>query len=246
MTTIGLQLYTVRDETAQDFPLTLRRVAEMGYTGVEFAGYGSFTSKEMATLLGENGLRALSTHVGLAALDNDLEHELNYCLDLGCTYLTIPWLGEEWRSAEGMSRLAPRLNEIGQQCQQRGITLTYHNHDFEFKQVGDVYLLDSLLAATDPALVKLELDTYWAAYAGVDPAAYLREHADRIKLVHLKDMTPQRTFTEVGDGTLNIASYIQAATEGGVEYFFVENDQPQIPSLESARRSYDNLAKLLA
>ncbi|HEY7417229.1 MAG TPA: sugar phosphate isomerase/epimerase, partial [Ktedonobacteraceae bacterium] len=59
--TIGLQLYTVRDETAKDFKLTLRRVSEMGYPAVEFAGYGDIDSKDMATLLADVDLRATSS-----------------------------------------------------------------------------------------------------------------------------------------------------------------------------------------
>ncbi|MBO0793174.1 MAG: sugar phosphate isomerase/epimerase, partial [Ktedonobacteraceae bacterium] len=233
---LGLQLYTVRDETARDFRQTLRSVAEIGYQGVEFAGYGSIPSKEMAALLSDLNLRAQSTHVGLDALEADLDAELNYCLDIGCSYLVLPYLGGEWRSAENLLKLATRLNEIGRESQQRGITFAYHNHDFEFQQANGSYLLDLLLDATDPAYVKLELDTYWAAYAGADTIAYLRKRAGRVPLIHLKDMTAQRTFAEVGDGTLDISGFIKAAKEGGAEYFFVENDQPTIPSLESARR----------
>lgn len=242
---IGLQLYTVRDETAKDFKATLQYVAEMGYAAVEFAGYGGIGSKEMAGLLAEYGLRAASTHVGLPALEEDLDRELNYCLDIGCTFLVVPWLPPELRSAENFSKLAERLNEFGRHSKERGITLAYHNHDFEFAQHNGGYLLDSLLEATDPELVKLELDSYWAAYAGADPIAYLRKHAGRVPLVHLKDMTADRHFTEVGDGTLDIAGYYRAASEGGAQYFFVENDSPTIPSLESARRSLENLNRLL-
>src|ERR1700730_2912924 len=171
---VGLQLYTVRDETAKDFPITLHRVAEMGYAGVEFAGYGGISSKDMAAFLANLGLRALGTHVGLAALESDLDGELNYCLDIGCSFIILPWLSQEYRNADGMRLLAERLNEMGHHCHKRGITLVYHNHDFEFAQSQPsadspkTYLLDTLLATTDPALVKLELDTYWAAYPCVD------------------------------------------------------------------------------
>ena len=101
--------------------------------------------------------------------------------------------------------------------------------------------MDILLAHTDPTLVKLECDVYWAAYAGVDPSTFLRQHAGRIPLVHIKDMTPERTFAEVGDGTLHIASIIDIARSSGVQEFIVENDAPSIPSLESARRSLENI-----
>ncbi|HEX4205998.1 MAG TPA: sugar phosphate isomerase/epimerase [Ktedonobacteraceae bacterium] len=242
---LGLQLYTVRDETAKDFRQTLKYVAEMGYTNVEFAGYGNMPSKELATVLADLNLRAASTHVALNLLEEDLERELNYCLDLGCNFLVVPWISEEWRSAEGLRKLGTRLNEFGRVSQERGVTLVYHNHNFEFEQADGAYLLDTLLGVTNPDFVKLEFDTYWAAFAGVDPAAFMRKHAGRVALVHLKDMTPERTFTEVGAGTLDIAGYIEAAKASNVQFYFVENDAPAIPSLESARRSFENLQKLL-
>ena len=117
---------------------------------------------------------------------------------------------------------------------------------FEFAPSDGVYLLAILLNETDPALVALELDVYWGAYAGVDPITYLHMRAGRVPLVHLKDMTPQRTFTEVGDGTLDIQGIIEAAQQVGTQWYVVENDAPVIPSLESARRSRENLQTLLA
>lgn len=238
---LALELYTVRDETARDFAGTLRRVAEIGYPAVEFAGYGGLTSGQMAALLAETGLQVAGTHVALTILEQDLEQAITYCLEIGCSFLVIPWLAPELRNAEGMRTLAPRFNEMGRRCRERGVTFGYHNHAFEFDKSDDHYLLDILLNETDPALVALEFDVYWAAFAGVDPIAYLHKYPGRVPLVHLKDMTPERTFTEVGEGTLDIQGIINAAQQGGTQWFAVENDAPTIPSLESARRSYENL-----
>ena len=238
---VGLQLYTVRDETAKDFVGTLRKVAALGYKGVEFAGYGGLTAHEMKSLLTEIGVRAVSTHVALTVLEQDLAKEIAYCQEIGCTFLILPWLAPERRSIEAFRQLAPRLNAFGRQCQNAGITFGYHNHDFEFAQYNGETLMDVLLAQTDPALVKLECDVYWAAYAGVNPSAFLRQHAGRVPLMHIKDMTPERTFAEVGDGTLNIASIIEVARSSGVQEFIVENDAPTLPSLESAKRSLENI-----
>src|SRR2546421_7071587 len=127
-TSVALQLYTVRDEMARDFAGTLRHVAEMGYAAVEFAGYGSLTSVQMTALLAETGLQAVSTHVGLANLEQDLEQAITYCLDIGCPFLVVPWLAPELRKAEGMQTLAARFNEMGRRCRERGVTLGYHNH----------------------------------------------------------------------------------------------------------------------
>ena len=243
---LALQLYTVRDETARDFKAVVEQVAKLGYSGVEFANYGNLSSNELAGLLTRTGLRTAGSHVGWEALENDLEREINYCLEIGSHHITLPYLGNEWYTGEKFKTLPSQLNEFGRIAQQKGISFSYHNHAHEFAQGEDGrYLLDMLLDSTDPAYVKLELDTYWASFAGVDPIAYLHKRAGRVPLIHLKDMTPERTFTEVGNGTLDIKGICQAAKESGVEWYIVENDAPTIPSLESAKRSLENLRKIL-
>jgi sugar phosphate isomerase/epimerase len=236
---VALELYTVRDETRRDFAGTLRRVAQIGYAGVEFAGYGNLTSQEMSALLAETGLRAVATHLGLDALQgSQLDASIRYCLDIGCPIIVLPSLANEWRTREGIQALAPRLNAIGQRCLEHGIIFGYHNHDFEFEQVDGAYLFDYLLQATDPSLVKIELDVYWVAYAGVDPVSYLQTLADRIALIHLKDMAADRSMTEVGKGVLDMRHICEFAQARGL-WGIVENDHPQIPSLESARISLE-------
>lgn len=245
--TIALQLYTVRDETAKDFAGTLRRVAASGYTAVEFAGYGDLSPQQMQELLAETGLQALSSHVALDRLEHHFEQELDYAQAIGCPYVVIPWLAPELRVKEQWPALVQLLNSKGSAAKERGIHLGYHNHDFEFAPLSandNTFILDYLLAHTDAASVVFELDTYWAAYAGVDPVGYLQRHAGRIPLVHLKDMTPERTFTEVGAGTLPITAIIEAARANGAQGYIVENDQPSIPSLESAQRSLQFLRSL--
>ena len=243
---VALQLYTVRDETAKDFKQTLRKVAEIGYAGVEFAGYGDFSSKDLASTLSEYGLKAVGSHVSLDRAQEDLEREINYCLDIACPYLIIPWIKSDiLKNDESLKQFADQLNEYGQRCQARGLTLGYHNHNFEFEKVGDEYLMDRLLAATDANVVKLELDTYWAAFAGVDPVKFIQQQNSRLITLHIKDMSPDRQFTEVGSGTLNIADYIEAGQAAGVTTYIVENDKPAIASLESARISFESLHRSL-
>lgn len=242
---LALQLYTVRDETARDFTGTIRRVAEMGYDGVEFAGYGSLTAEELRSLLSEVGLHAYSSHVRLDLLEQQLDQEIAYCKQIGSPYLILPWLAPDMRNEEAIRILAPRLNEFGKRCREQGITFGYHNHDFEFAtQSNGKMLLDLLLSQTDPSLVSLELDIYWAAFAGVSPASVLEQYAGRIPIIHLKDMTPDRHFAEVGDGTLNLAQLLPVAEKSGTQVFIVENDAPGIPSLDSARRSLINLRQM--
>src|SRR5581483_420820 len=102
----GLQLYTVRDQTAKDFKGTVRRVAELGYTGVEFAGYGDLSASEMKALLKETGLRAAGTHVALPNIQNNLEREIDYCLEIGCSNLVVPYVQPDLLSGDYVRDLA--------------------------------------------------------------------------------------------------------------------------------------------
>jgi len=234
---IALQLYTVRDETQQDFVRTLRRVAAMGYAGVEFAGFGGLPEQEMQALLAETGLRAAGAHIGLVELtDKNLEVSLAYCRAIGCPSIVLPGLAPEFRTAEGIQALAPRLNAIGERCQQAGLAFAYHNHDFEFVHLDGRTWYDYLLDATDPALVKVEVDVYWAAHAGHDPLALLQRLGNRVALIHCKDQATDGAMTEVGQGTLDMQGMTAFAQQQGI-WAVVEHDHPTLPALESARIS---------
>ena len=234
---VALQLYTVRDETQKDFAATLQRVAEMGYAGVEFAGYGDLSALTVKILLAESKLQAVSTDILLFdLLEERLDASLDFCRSIGCSTLILPWLAPEWRMLENLPVLAQRLNEIGRRCLDAGITFGYHNHDFEFANIDGHTWLDQLLEATDPALVKIELDVYWAAYSGYDPLLVLQKLGERVALIHVKDMTEDRAMTEVGHGTLDIQGIVGFAQQRGI-WSIVEHDEPSLPSLQSARIS---------
>jgi sugar phosphate isomerase/epimerase len=241
---VALQLYTVRDQTAKDFAGTLEKVAAIGYPAVEFAGYGDLSANALSTLLRGVGLKAASSHVGRAALEADAEREIEYCREIGCVNLVLPWLPPEQRDPAALASLTTLLNDVGRKCKNAGISFAYHNHDFEFQTFEGGYYLDRLLDSTDPDAVGLELDVYWAAYAGVDPLTYLNRRQDRVHLIHLKDMGAEREFMEVGDGSLDLAGIASAAEEAGAQWLIVEHDQPTLASLESARRSLENVRRL--
>lgn len=241
---LSLQLYTVRDQTARDFAGTIRQVAKIGYPAIETGGYNSAPIEEMQQLLAETGLRVDATLGQLTVLETQLEREIEFCRAVGSSYIVLSWLHPHERT--DVVGLGQRLNAIGARLREQGIAFAYHNHDFEFEQIDGVYFLDRLLAATDPSHVQLQLDVYWAAKGGVDPVAYLRRYAGRVPLVHLKDMAADRSFANIGEGTLDMEAIIRAALDGGAKWLIVENDQPRPPSLESARISLENLRALLA
>ncbi len=236
-TQVALELYTVRDETKRDFAGTLRRVAQMGYAGVEFAGYGTLSAQAMVELLAETGLKAAGSHVGLDTLSAaQLDASIGYCRAIGSPAIIMPWLAPELRTLDAIRALGPQLNAIGQRCRDAGIVFGYHNHDFEFASVEGRTLFDHLLEITDPALVKIELDVYWVAFAGHDPLVLLNRLGERIALIHFKDMAPNRSMIEVGKGILDMQGITAFAQQRNM-WAIVENDYPTMPSLESARVS---------
>jgi len=243
---IALQLYTVRDQTALDFAGTVRRVAELGYAGVELAGDGGLTAEQMATLLRETGLRLAGNHVPLEGMTTSLDEVIAYNQAIGAHYVGVPFLGQEHRAPTGYRAAAKAMNRAGAAFRDAGMALYYHNHAFEFEPLNGTTGMDILLAETDPDLVGFECDVYWVQYAGQDPAAFLAANAGRFPLIHLKDMVgegEQRTFAEVGEGQIDFAAIFVAAEAQGAAWYIVEQDICQRPSLESAKISLENLKR---
>jgi sugar phosphate isomerase/epimerase len=245
---IALQMYTVREETVRDFAHTVADVAKIGYAGVELAGFGSAGTASVAKqCLDEAGLIVVGVHFGL----DDLEHDINKVIEdsqtLGNEYVIVPAIGGYRRASLAAYRqVAHVFNDLGARLRDAGLVLAYHNHDFEFEKFGGAtYGYDALFEVADPELVKIEMDTFWVKRAGEDPAAYMRKYAGRVPLVHLKDMTPEGGFAEVGEGTMDFQAIFDAAKIAGTQFYIVEQDRcDNHAPLESVRISFENLKKM--
>jgi len=177
-----IQLYSLKDETAKDFQATLKRVSEIGYTGVEFAGqFGGMSAKDLKSLLADLGLEALGAHTQTGGIPEFLE----YAAELGIKYIIDPL--QPFNDYEGAASWAEKFNEVGKQCKDVGIQFGYHNHRHEFQEGKDGYLLETIIKNTDPSLVCIELDVGWTTCSGVDPVEFINKHAGRIKLIHMKE-----------------------------------------------------------
>jgi sugar phosphate isomerase/epimerase len=248
---IALQLYTLRDELAKDFTGTLRKVAAMGYEGVEFAGYGGLTAEELQALLQELNLKAVGAHISLGAIRSDLQAEITYLKKLGAKYLICPYLNvQEFQSESDWKALFALFAEAGEACAKEGLVFCYHNHAFEFEiRIDGEYLFDALYASAKPESVQVEMDTGWVQYAGQDTLAYIARYAGRLPLVHLKDYrgtTPEGQINTLplGEGTLPLADIIRASEQAGAEWLVVEQDRcGDQPSLECVRTSMEWLKK---
>ena len=223
---IGLQLYTVRALLQADFEGTLTNIAQLGYREVEFAGMLGPDVQQTRKLLERLNLAAPSLHSDYPTLRQNPKLAFDTAMAVGASFVVCPWLDQpERQTVDDLKRVCDNLNSIGEQALRSGLTLAYHNHDFEFASLADgITPFDVLLSRTDERYVKFELDVYWAKKGNVDPAGLLNAHASRFYLVHLKDMAPDGSFTEVGSGVLNFADIMAALSAGRVRHSFVEQD----------------------
>lgn len=247
---VGLQMYTVRDKTAEDYVGTYRQVAEMGYQGVEIAGTGGLSADQMKALLDDCGFQRCGSHVGLQEIEQDPQAVIDYNLAIGNPWVVVPYLSEDLRGdAAAWRAMGARLSAIGEKFAAAGLTLCYHNHAFEFDvEENGQYGLDILYSAARPEALQAEIDTYWVQYGKQDPVTYIKRYAGRAPLLHIKDMTPgdHPTFTEVGTGILDFNAIVAAGEECGAKAFIIEQDRCAGDSLESAQTSFGNFMKLLA
>jgi sugar phosphate isomerase/epimerase len=244
---IGLQLWSVKDEMEKDFKGTLKKVSEIGFDGVEFAGYGGLSSSELKSLLSCLKLKVCGSHVSLSELTENIDAVIKYNLEIGNKYIICAYAGIE--SKQDVLTLATQLNVIGQKCKENGLICGYHNHAHEFKEFDGEYGLDIIYSKTDSDLVMGELDTYWVEYAGVNVVDFIKKHAGRFPLIHIKDMQKigdKTESTEVGNGIMDICSIILEAEKHGAQWLIIEQEYFTRPTLESVEIGYNNLKSLVA
>jgi sugar phosphate isomerase/epimerase len=179
-------------------------------------------------------------------LTNDWKRAVDDAATLGQKYMVCAYLFPDERKMDDYKRHIDLFNKSAETCKAAGIQFAYHNHDFEFKEMDGKLPYDMILSGTDPKLVKMELDLYWASYAGQDPVALFKKHPGRFPLWHVKDMakTEKREFSEVGEGSINFQRIFDAKKTAGLTHYFVEQDICKRPPLESIAISYRNLAKV--
>jgi sugar phosphate isomerase/epimerase len=267
---IGVQFYTVREAVAQDLAGTLRALADIGYREVELAGIPAKSATELRKILEDCGLTAPSMHASMADLQEGLQERIDYAKALGTEYLvcSFPWTADaRFRANPGHAVVslasgitledwkwnAEQLNRIGAAARQAGLRCGYHNHNMEFRSYDGVVAYDELLRLTDPALVTMEMDLAWVVTAGVDPLKYLKKHADRISLLHVKEVRKdlrvtadrlQSQTTEVGSGKIDWKRLFKAMDAQRIRHYFVEQENFERAPLESVKISFEYLKGL--
>jgi len=240
----SVQLYTLKDETKKDFIGTLERLAKIGYTGVEFAGYGEINADKMRKALDSNNLKSVGSHVGLDLLKSNLGMVLTYNAVIGSEYIIVPYA--EMKTRDDALRLAGELNYFADKCVGEGFKFAYHNHAHEFAKDGGEYLLDIVYDNVDRTKVALELDLFWVAYAGVDPMVYIEKQKDVLKLLHLKQIRDMETKrdADLDEGLLDFGSLIKSALAYGTERFVLEQEGFDVSPFVSVEKGFKHVMSL--
>jgi sugar phosphate isomerase/epimerase len=239
-------MYTVRDFAEKDWAGTLKQVADIGYTALEFAGTWGVSADDLKKALDDLSLRAISMHVGYPDLTDPakLDERIAYAKTIGATNFAFSGNNE---TADAWKEWGVNLAKAGERAGQDGMTVSFHNHSAEFAEFDGTPGLEIMFAAAGLDLLKSQTDVYWVKHAGHDPAEFIRKHAGACPTIHAKDMEAddEKFFAEVGEGILDWPSIFDACESvGGTQWYIVEQDACRRPSIESARLSYENLKKM--
>lgn len=240
---IGIQLYTVREAVEQDYDATIRRIAEIGYTGVETAGFPGTTPQHAAQLFSELGLSVIAAHSAMPVGEHQ-NQVLDTMAAIGCKILVCPYIpSERFVTADDIRVICGELDEAYQVAQANGLTLLYHNHDWEYRPLPDGRYPYRLMAEWLNPAIGFELDAYWAQTAGMDPVAVLAELGSRVQLLHVKDGPAVKTASmqAVGDGVVDYTKIIPAAS--GSDWAIVELDRCDTDMMEAVTKSYSYLTQ---
>jgi sugar phosphate isomerase/epimerase len=242
---ISIQLFTLRDQLAIDLEGTLAALAEIGYTRVEHAGFVGRTVEEFKAALDAAGLRATSGHVQIPQPFDPAawSASLADANTLGSKFIVHPFFGIDFGTGEVVRETAPwrafarDLNRAGRMARDAGLRLGYHNHNWEFFRLTDDpsrTAYDVLTDTTDPDLVHLQLDLFWAIRGARDPVDLIHQNRGRVLQYHVKDMNQAGSFTDPGEGLIDFARIFRHSDEAGVKEYIVERDDAGTPPREPA------------
>ena len=258
---IGLQLWTVRNQMADDMRATLKAVADAGYKQVELMRVLGDVDK-IVPVAKDLGMKVTSAFIDWQSVGNaeaedapSFDKILDNAKEVGLKFLVFGYIGKGHReTADHFKRHAEAANQAGEKCKDAGIQLCYHNHSFEFKPIDGTTGWDVLVEGFERELVQFELDVFWVKVGGFDPVETMRKLDGRIAQLHLKDMkkgtgtiydegqVPHEAFQELGDGTIDMNEVMKLGSKIGVKQCHVEQDQSPNP-IASIGQSMQHLVR---
>ncbi|MBN8575788.1 MAG: sugar phosphate isomerase/epimerase [Cytophagales bacterium] len=242
---VGLQLYSLRDVIGKDPKGVLKSVATWGYTEVETYGYNNgqlfgMPVAEFKSYLDTLGITVVSGHYGINLAESGWEQVCADAKATGQKFVVVPWMDKKYYATlDDLKRTCEVLNKAGEVAKKYKLQMGYHNHAFEFEQVGGKVIFDEMLTLLDPKLVSIEMDIYWVVRAGFDPIAYFEKHPGRFPLWHVKDMDKENKDrnADVGTGSIDFTKLFAQAKKAGLKNYFIEQETYPVNSMQSIENS---------
>lgn len=247
MKPVSIQLYSLRTEAEKDFTSVLKRVADIGYDGVESAGFWDLSPLEFKKIVTDLGMRISGTLSPCCRTIDDVNEVIDVVGILGLDKAACGYTADDFKDLDSIKRLADIVNPIWEKLADNGITLFQHNHEFEFNRLPDGRLAYEAYIDYCPG-IKFELDTYWSANFGKeDPYEMLKKFNDRAIFLHIKDgnFNPDRTMLAVGDGKMNFPQVLGAMDSDVTQWLVVELDACKTNMFEAVEKSYKYLSQLM-
>lgn len=242
---IGAQFYTVRNQcqTLEDFALTLRKVADIGYKTVQISGTCPYEAGWLREQLALNDLRCVLTHIPVPRLVGETAQVIADHHVFGCEHIGLGWYAfDESKDDATYAHFMKTFVPVAEEIRAGGRYFMYHNHDQEFKRLGDSIVLEKLAQDIPAEVMGFTLDTFWVQAGGGDPAQWIANLAGRVPVIHLKDYAYGRKMAVVGEGNINFDRVFAGAEKAGTKYLLVEQDDCNGEDpIECLRRSYEYL-----
>ena len=244
---ICAQLYNIRDfcKTKESLDESLAKLAKIGYKTIQISGIGPIEPKDVREVADKNNMEIMLTHTAGKRYEDELSKVIEDHHTLGCKIAGLGSMASEYNSMEGVKLFVEKYNKIADELSKNGLTFAYHNHSFEFYKEKGKSLMDYILENTDPDKFKLVADVYWLAHAGINPESFLKKNANRLAVVHFKDLKVlsdnTATMCEIGEGNLNWDEIIAESRASGAVCAAVELDNSDKDQFESFKISYDYL-----
>ncbi|MRH95673.1 TIM barrel protein [Agrobacterium sp. CNPSo 675] len=228
---IAAQMYTLRNAGTLEEQLAILNRA--GVSAVETVDMQKVSASELNALLEKHKIKVISSHVPIDKLRGNLDDVITEQKAVGNQVVTVPFLKPEDRpkDAAGWTAFGKELGGYADKLSAAGLSMAYHNHDFEMVKFDGKTALELLLDAAGPKL-QSELDVAWVARSGNDPAEFLGTLNGRVFAIHAKDNAPagtaenERGFATIGTGVLDWKTILPAAKHAGAQWFILEHDLP--------------------
>lgn len=244
---VALQLYSLKNDCQKDFPGTVQKVGEMGYEGVEFAGYFDHSAEDIKKMLDDNGLVCAGTHIGLPTLLGDaLKETVEFNLKIGNKYLIVPGLDEEYCSSiEAWKKTAEIFNDIAEKVKGQGMLVGYHNHAVEFNEMEGQIPYDVFISNTNKEVI-MQLDIGNAMRTGANTKDILEKYPGRAVTLHVKEYSASDSNAFVGEGDVDWKEITGTCESvGGTKWYIIEYERPEGIPVENVKKCLDNFKQII-